>query len=118
MKLTNEFVKSIKPLPDLTEYNDGGGLSLVVTPEGEKFWYFRYKKQNRKLEGSLGVFPKITLDTARAITNASNLLFLHKFDPYGLSRQWAHKLQTNKREDIKHASLANNKPPLQKVSSI
>jgi hypothetical protein len=74
MKLNEEFVRSIKPLSTQEEYVDGDGLSLLVIPDGEKIWAFKYKHKGVITQGTLGGYPKTTLALARQRKDAAKLL--------------------------------------------
>lgn len=46
-------------------YADGGGLSLVVTETGVKRWELRIKAVGRRRQLGLGVYPTVSLESAR-----------------------------------------------------
>jgi integrase len=46
-------------------YEDGGGLRLVVTEKGVKRWALRICINGRRVERGLGVWPDVSLETAR-----------------------------------------------------
>jgi hypothetical protein len=62
MPLTNEFVKSLKSLPDLEHYQDSEELCLYVFPSGKKIW----AGTGEFGPIFLGSYPKVQLDEARA----------------------------------------------------
>jgi integrase len=45
--------------------SDGGGLSLIVNPNGSKWWHFRYRFDGKEGKISLGVYPEVSLEEAR-----------------------------------------------------
>ncbi len=53
------------PIDKNYKLSDGGGLSLVVNPNGSKWWHFRYRFNGKEGKISLGVYPKISLEQAR-----------------------------------------------------
>jgi len=70
------MAKSVKPLSDVEikraksknkQYKlyDGGGLILVVRPTGKKIFKFRYKRNGKDTEKSIGEYPIMTLANAR-----------------------------------------------------
>jgi integrase len=63
-KLTDAACRAAK---DPGRLSDGGGLYLVVKPGGSKSWVFMWKKDNRRREMGLGVFPTVKLARARQI---------------------------------------------------
>jgi len=46
-------------------YNDGGGLSLVVSPANKKTWRLRYAFRGKRYETKLGDYPYVSLKAAR-----------------------------------------------------
>jgi len=46
MKLTSRQIELSKPKDKNYSLTDGGGLSLLVHPDGSKAWLFRYTRPN------------------------------------------------------------------------
>lgn len=71
LQVTNETGSSSETTPATVpidkgyKLSDGGGLSLVVNPNGSKWWHFRYRFKGKEGKISLGVYPKISLEQAR-----------------------------------------------------
>ncbi len=63
--LTAVQIKSAKPAAKAYKLADSGGLFLLVTPTGQKYW--RYKFRIGGVEGldALGAFPEVSLAEAR-----------------------------------------------------
>ena len=61
--LTALLVKRYSPQDKTKRYADGGGLSLVVRPNGSKAWQFRHA--GTKTDKGLGAYPDIGLGEAR-----------------------------------------------------
>jgi integrase len=68
MKLTDAFLKSLKPLEKQKDYSDGGGLNLRVKVNGTKQWLYRYRRPHTGLSNSIsiGLYPQISLKQARS----------------------------------------------------
>jgi integrase len=64
-KLTDRAIKNIKTSNSIKKISDGKGLSLVVYPNGSKYWVYRYRYLGREKTLSLGVYPDVTLADAR-----------------------------------------------------
>lgn len=64
-KLTDKFIKSLISNDKKQRHGDGEGLSLIVDTKGGKYWYFRYKKEGKAKEFSLGPYPTVSLKEAR-----------------------------------------------------
>lgn len=45
MALTDTNCRNAKPRPALYKLSDGGGLHLLVTPTGARYWRLAYRKQ-------------------------------------------------------------------------
>ncbi|MBC7520348.1 MAG: DUF4102 domain-containing protein, partial [Sandarakinorhabdus sp.] len=60
-KLTDAAVRNAKP----GRLQDGEGLSLLVKPNGSKFWAVRVMKDGKRVAMGLGGYPKVTLAKAR-----------------------------------------------------
>jgi integrase len=44
---------------------DGGGLFLLVTPKGGKYWRYKYRLAGKEKKASLGTYPETSLAEAR-----------------------------------------------------
>ncbi len=67
-RLTGAFVRNVQPPPrGRAEYWDSGwGLQLRVTSGGAKSWCVLYRFEGRMRRRTLGSYPKLNLDAARA----------------------------------------------------
>ncbi len=65
MKLTDTFIKSIKPAERLKKYSDGDWLTLFCHPNGSKIWNSGYRFAGKEKKLSLGNYPEISLKKAR-----------------------------------------------------
>jgi len=71
LKVANETGSSSETAPATVridkdyKLSDGGGLSLIVNPNGGKWWHFRYRFNGKEGKISLGVYPKVSLEEAR-----------------------------------------------------
>ncbi len=64
-KLTDTQIKSAKPKDKAYQLNDGLGLSLHITPKGQKWWRYRYTFDGKAKMISLGTYPDTSLSKAR-----------------------------------------------------
>lgn len=64
--LTDTKIKNAKPKDKPYKLSDGNGLTLLVNPNGSKWWRLRYYFEDREKMLSLGVYPKVSLQDARA----------------------------------------------------
>jgi integrase len=63
--LTDIQVKAAKPGEKLRRVKDGGGLFLVISPSGGKWWEYRYRLQEKETSIGLGSYPDVSLADAR-----------------------------------------------------
>ncbi|WP_316391096.1 tyrosine-type recombinase/integrase [Citrobacter farmeri] len=65
MKLTARQVSTAKPTEKPYKLSDGGGLYLLVNPNGSRYWRMKYRYAGKEKLLSIGVFPDVTLAEAR-----------------------------------------------------
>ncbi|WP_186170062.1 tyrosine-type recombinase/integrase [Burkholderia gladioli] len=80
--------RSAKPRERVYRLSDGGGLALLVKPNGLRYWQFRYMKPDGR-EGliQIGPYPRITLEMARAARNEHRTAVQRGDDPATLRKQ-------------------------------
>ena len=66
MKLNARQVDTAKPKDKPYKLADGGGLYLLIKPNGGKYWRLKYRVAGKEKLLALGVYPDITLADARA----------------------------------------------------
>lgn len=68
LALTELAIKALKPNEGITKHYDGEGLLLEVRPTGGKYWRYRFRDAaGREQYLSLGVYPKVSLASARKL---------------------------------------------------
>lgn len=65
MKLTARQISTVKPTDKPYKLSDGGGLYLLVNPNGSRYWRMKYRYAGKEKLLSIGVFPDVTLAEAR-----------------------------------------------------
>ncbi|HFP9265128.1 integrase [Klebsiella michiganensis] len=65
MKLTARQVDTSKPKDKPYKLSDGGGLYMLVNPNGSRYWRLKYRIAGKEKLLALGVYPDITLAEAR-----------------------------------------------------
>jgi hypothetical protein len=55
MPLTDVAIRNAKPAARPLKLFDGGGLFLLVTPKGSKWWRFKYRVNGKEKLLSLGL---------------------------------------------------------------
>lgn len=66
MPLTDPAIRNAKPRERPYKLGDAGGLFLLVTPAGAKWWRLKYRFGGKAKLLSLGVYPEAGLKQARA----------------------------------------------------
>jgi integrase len=66
MPLTDPAIRNAKPRERPYKLGDAGGLFLLVTPAGAKWWRLKYRFGGKAKLLSLGVYPQVSLKEARA----------------------------------------------------
>jgi integrase len=80
-KLSAVLVKQAKPKAKAYKLSDGKGLNLEVRPNGSKYWRLSYRHNNKQKTLALGVFPDVTLASARNKRLEAKLLLDQGIDP-------------------------------------
>lgn len=88
MPITDTVVRNAKPSPDGKDIklSDGGGLYLLMKPNGSKYWRLDYRFLDKRKTLALGVYPTVTLKDAREQREKAKRLLSNDIDP-SLHRQ-------------------------------
>lgn len=65
MKLNARQVDTAKPKDKPYKLSDGGGLYLLVNPNGSRYWRLKYRVDGKEKLLALGVYPAVSLAQAR-----------------------------------------------------
>ncbi|CAJ9625864.1 DUF4102 domain-containing protein [Burkholderia pseudomallei] len=65
MSLTDIAIRNAKAGDKPQKLFDGGGLFLLVTPAGQRYWRFKYRIAGKEKLLALGVYPDVSLQAAR-----------------------------------------------------
>lgn len=65
MSLTTTAVRNARPSEKPIKLFDGGGLFLLISPAGGKWWRLKYRFDGKEKLLSLGIFPDVGLKEAR-----------------------------------------------------
>jgi len=61
----------------------GGGLHLLVSPTGGRYWRYRYRFDGRENLISLGLYPEVPIESARARQQVARQLLALGVNPAG-----------------------------------
>ena len=81
MPLTDTAVRAAKPQAKTRKLFDGGGLYLEVSPAGGKWWRWKYRFGGKEKRLSLGVYPDVSLKSARERRDAVRQQLAADIDP-------------------------------------
>jgi integrase len=79
--LTDIAIRSVKPGEKASKLFDGGGLFLLVKPNGARLWRMKYRVDGREKLISFGQYPDVPLKTARERRDEARRLIAAKVDP-------------------------------------
>ena len=85
MPLTEITIRQAKPTERPRKLFDGGGLYLLITPQGCKYWRYRYRFAGKDRTLSLGAYREVSLKQARQLHREAKSLLYQGIDP--LTRQ-------------------------------
>ena len=91
MPLTDVKIRNAKPAPQPYKLFDGGGLFLLVKPNGSKLWRIKYRYLNKEKLYSVGNYPTVNMAEARAARDKIKKLLLEGVDPTLQRRTLKHK---------------------------
>lgn len=80
-RLTDSLIRSAKTDGKPVKLSDGGGLYLMVVPQGGKYWRYAYRFAGKQKTLALGTFPDIRLALARERHLAARRLLAEGADP-------------------------------------
>jgi Phage integrase central domain/Arm DNA-binding domain len=86
MPLTAAAIQGAKPREKAYKLFDGGGLFLLVHPNGGRYWRLKYRIHGREKLLALGTFPGVTLAKARERRDKARKLIADNADP-AIARQ-------------------------------
>ena len=81
MKLTATAISKAKAKAKPYKLTDGGGLFVLVQPNGAKYWRLKYRFGGKEKLLALGVYPDVTLSAARVRRDDARKLLANGGDP-------------------------------------
>jgi hypothetical protein len=85
--LTDTRIRNAKPRATAYKLGDGGGMYLLVTPDGARYWRMDYRFAGKRRTLALGVYPIVTLSNARTHREHARLLLAQNVDPSAAKRR-------------------------------
>jgi integrase len=74
-------VRNLKPTSKPQKLSDGGGLHLLVQPNGSKLWRLAYRFEGKQKTLALGIYPSVSLAEARTGRDGAKKLLARSIDP-------------------------------------
>jgi integrase len=87
MKLTATECKNAKPQDKPYKLADGGGMFLLIQPNGARYWRLKYRYAGKEKLLAFGVYPEISLSDARQKRDAARKLLDAGDDPSNVKRE-------------------------------
>jgi integrase len=81
MALSDVRIRATKPQAKPYKLGDTGSLYLLVTPTGSRYWRLDYRLTGKRKTLALGVYPTISLSTARSRRDEARALLAGGIDP-------------------------------------
>jgi integrase len=106
--LKAEQVKALSYDNDKKSLNDGGGLRIIVKPNGSKIWEFKFTFQGARKSTSFGSYPNISLSGARGKADKFKLLIEQNINPIAKNQE---------ERDIKKENEAKKEHTIEKITN-
>ena len=87
MPLNDARIRALKSGDRPTKHGDGGGLLLIVNPNGSKLWRMVYRYGGKQKQLSFGAWPDVSLAQARAQRDEARKLLADDIDPSQKKKQ-------------------------------
>ena len=87
MPLTDTKCRNAKAQIKPRKLSDGGGLHLLINPDGAKYWRLAYRWHGKQRTLALGVYPAVGLMEARAARDDAKRSLAANIDPSVVKRE-------------------------------
>ncbi len=108
--LTESIAAQVKPTSKIQKLFDGGGMYLMVHPNGSKYWRLNYRFCGKQNTLSLGKYPDVNLVDARTLRDDARQLLADGINPSD-TQKLKKSAQKAERQALKEA-LANDEARL------
>ncbi len=81
MKLTATAIKNASPKEKQYKLVDGGGLYLIISASGKKYWRYNYRFAKKQKTLALGVYPSVSLKEVRSLHQEAKKQLADGIDP-------------------------------------
>jgi hypothetical protein len=87
MPLTDTSIRKVKSGSKPRKLSDGGGMYLLVMPDGGRYWRVDYRFAGKRRTLALGVYPIISLSEARSRRDKARELLAKEIDPNAAKKE-------------------------------
>ena len=84
--LTESRIRQAEPVAKPIKLADGGGMYLLLRPDGSRYWRLDYRFDGKRKTLALGVYPEVGLDEARQRRSAAKSLLAARQDPSAVKK--------------------------------
>jgi diguanylate cyclase (GGDEF)-like protein/PAS domain S-box-containing protein len=84
--LTDSLIRQAKPADKPLKLADGGGMYLLLRPDGSRYWRLDYRYGSKRKTLALGVYPEVSLAEARRRRNTAKTLLARGEDPAAVKK--------------------------------
>lgn len=86
-KLSAIEVKNTKPKEKPFKLSDGGGMYLLINPNGSKYWRLKYRHLGKEKLLAIGTYPDVSLSDAREARDSAKKAISNGTDPIQAKRE-------------------------------
>lgn len=108
--LSDTSVRAAKRSAKPYKVSDGGGLYLLVNPNGSRWWRLKYRVNGKEKLLSMGVYPDVSLKMARERRDAARRMIVDGRDP-SVARQAKRQATCDTFEAVAEEWLAQRVEP-------
>jgi integrase len=98
MPLSDTKIRNAKAVEKPIKLSDSGGLYLIVTPTGGRWWRLDFRYEGKRKTISMGIYPDVPLMLARERRDEARRLLAQDIDP-GEHRKIAKEAKTARAEN-------------------
>lgn len=99
-KLTDTAIRTAKGRDKPYKMADGGGLYILVKPDGTRYWRYNYRHADKGRTMAFGVYPEVTAKAARERHAAARAQLAAGVDPMAERKQERHATRAAAADDF------------------
>ena len=99
-KLTENSIRKAKVLEKQYKIYDGGGMFLLIHPNGSKYWRMKYSFDGKSKLASFGVWPDVSLKDARERRHDAKQKIYMGINPVEEKRKKKQLLQKQSKDSV------------------